>query len=194
MWVTCEGRDELTKLTLAILDYATHDPPVQLTKDVQFNIDEYGLPTLGNDSMGTVKATIGITERPESLLSIPEPDAVRIEQLLQQRLKDLEGQLKGANPAESASIVTEMNAIRRAALPGRAAAGGAAQAAVLPQFQQCDGALLRHSATSTGDQRANPAAAANAVAEAARCGELNVAGAMCANTAPAICRSPTVRP
>jgi len=136
VWVTCEGRDELSMLTLAILDYALHDPPVRLNKQVSYYVDVFGLPTLQKDAVGTVNAQVGINERPESLLNIPEAEAVRIEQLLQQRLKFLQQQLDalnakdeeaackggdkgapaggkgGANPAIQ-QILDEMDAIRR---------------------------------------------------------------------------------
>ena len=45
VWVPPEGQDELTKLTLAILDYAMHEPPVIHTKQVEYYLDSYGLPT-----------------------------------------------------------------------------------------------------------------------------------------------------
>ena len=61
------GRDQLTKLTLAILDYALHDPPVKRTKEVVYNIDEYGLPTTSQRAVGKVTAQIAIDDRPEGL-------------------------------------------------------------------------------------------------------------------------------
>ena len=93
VWVTSEGRDELTKLTLAILDYAVNAPPQRMTKDVTIFFDSLGLPTSQKDGVGTVKATIGINERNESLLNLPSAQAVELEQQLQDRIKRLSAEL-----------------------------------------------------------------------------------------------------
>lgn len=103
VWVTHEGRDELTKLTLAILDYATHDPPVQLTKTISYNIDQFGLPEKMGSQVGTVSATVAVSERPASLLNISNADAVRIEQVLQERLKKLQARLDELNASAGAA-------------------------------------------------------------------------------------------
>lgn len=88
VWVGPEGRDELTKLTLAILDYAQNSAPVPLTKSVSYYIDEYGIPTSQSNSVGSVSAQVQITELPASLMNmglIPA-DEVRIEQIIRARL------------------------------------------------------------------------------------------------------------
>jgi hypothetical protein len=92
VWVGPEGRDGLTKLTLAILDYAINTAPVRITKDVTYNIDELGLPTSRNDAVGTVKATIAIDEQNVSLLNMKEANESRIEQILLGRRKQLQDQ------------------------------------------------------------------------------------------------------
>ncbi len=56
VWVGPEGRDELTKLTLAILDYAQNSAPAPIMKTVSYYIDEYGLPTSQSTSIGQVSA------------------------------------------------------------------------------------------------------------------------------------------
>jgi hypothetical protein len=89
VWVCAEGRDELTKLVLAILDYAVHDSPARLTKDVTYFVDALGLPTDQKDSVGQVKATIAINEQNDSLLNIPAAQEVELERQLQERIKRL---------------------------------------------------------------------------------------------------------
>ena len=61
-----EGRDELAKLTLAILDYAMHDPPVRLTKTVEYYIDEHGLPTTSKEAVGKVTPALPSTNAPKA--------------------------------------------------------------------------------------------------------------------------------
>ena len=85
VWVLPEGRNELSKLTLAILDYATHDAPTLRNKSVEYYIDEYGLPTSQQRAVGKVTATVGIDEAPGSLLNSSAPDTARLEQVLKAR-------------------------------------------------------------------------------------------------------------
>ena len=100
VWVGPEGRDELTKLTLAILDYALHDSPVRLTKDVTFFVDALGLPTTQKDGVGQVKATIGINEQIDSLLNIAPSQMVDLERQLQDRIKRLSVTLEETKDSE----------------------------------------------------------------------------------------------
>jgi hypothetical protein len=86
IWVLPEGRDQLSKLTMTILDYAMHDPPVRITKEVTYYIDEHGLPTTQNASVGKVMANIGINERNESLLNLGAKDESALEQQLKAQL------------------------------------------------------------------------------------------------------------
>lgn len=94
VWVLREGRDELAKLTLAILDYAMHDPPVRLTKQVTFTIDEFGLPTDDKNSVGKITATVPINERPENLLYMAPREASALEQQLSSQLEGVNKQLQ----------------------------------------------------------------------------------------------------
>jgi hypothetical protein len=89
VWVLPEGRDELTKLTLAILDYAINSAPTGLSKQIMFYIDEYGLPTNRQDAVGQVTANVAIDEQPASLLSRPTSDELRIERILKDRLRQI---------------------------------------------------------------------------------------------------------
>ncbi len=94
VWVLQDGRDELTKLTLAILDYATHDSPQRLTKDVTYYVDALGLPTDQKSGVGTIKATMAINEQSDSLLNLPAAQEVELEQQLQARVKRLSALLE----------------------------------------------------------------------------------------------------
>jgi hypothetical protein len=100
VWVGPEGRDELTKLTLAILDFAYNSQPVQLTKQVVYYLDAYGLPTTQVTSVGMVTATVGVTEQNQGLLNTPRPDEARIEQALDYRLRSIRERLDATKDAD----------------------------------------------------------------------------------------------
>lgn len=114
VWVTADGREGLSRLTLAILDYATHDPPIKLTKQVMYNIDELGLPTTKNQGVATITATIGVDENPASLLNLSPGDEGRIEDKLKHRLLDIENRLSGHDisgaPKPSAGEIKSLQA------------------------------------------------------------------------------------
>jgi hypothetical protein len=101
VWVGCEGRDELTKLTLTILDYALRDPPTRLTKNVTYYIDSMGLPADKDGAVGEVSAQVAINERPESLLNMPRPDEVRILSFLESSQKAIQDRLADPNLKDS---------------------------------------------------------------------------------------------
>ncbi len=108
VWVLPDGRDELTKLTLAILDYAVNNAPVGLTKQVVYYIDEYGTPTQQKLAVGQVTAVVGIDEQNASLLDMTSPQEVLIEQNIKTRLKqvneemdELQEKLKKSNAEEA---------------------------------------------------------------------------------------------
>jgi hypothetical protein len=83
VWVTDSyGRDELTKLTLTILDFAMNSAPNQITKQVVYHIDQNGLPTTADQAVGMVSASVGIDERPESLIHQDAQVAKGLEQSL----------------------------------------------------------------------------------------------------------------
>ena len=92
--VTASGQDELTKLTLAILDYAQNAPPTMRTKQVVYYIDEYGLPTTQKESVGNVTATINIDEKDASLLNGTTTEEARLEQIVRGQLHSVEEQLR----------------------------------------------------------------------------------------------------
>jgi hypothetical protein len=112
VWVGPEGRDELTKLTLAILDYAIHDPPTKRQKEVVYYLDEYGLPTTDSKSVGKVTANIAIDEHNESLLNTSRPDEARIEEQLDYRLKTVRQLLTGnLSDDEKKALIDEEQAL-----------------------------------------------------------------------------------
>lgn len=103
VWVPAGGRDELTKLTLAILDYALNDPPAMRTKLVTYYIDENGLPTTQKQSVGTVTATVNIDENNASLLNTSKPEEAKLEQILKGRLQVVNSQLTELESTEKLS-------------------------------------------------------------------------------------------
>lgn len=86
VWVEPDGRNELTRLTLAILDYALNSPPVPITKTVTYYIDEYGIPTNPMAAVGVVSANVQYDEDPASLMNKTPDEEVRLEQVLKVRL------------------------------------------------------------------------------------------------------------
>ncbi len=100
VWVPPEGRDELTKLTLTILDYALHEPPAKRSKQVEFYVDSYGLPTTQKLAVGKVSATVAIDERPEGLLKTERADEARIEQFLDYRHKHVKERLAATTDSD----------------------------------------------------------------------------------------------
>jgi hypothetical protein len=76
-----------------------HEPPVKLSKQVVYNIDEYGLPTTSQRSVGKVTANIAIDERPEALLKVDQADEARIEQFLDYRHKHVKERLASSTDA-----------------------------------------------------------------------------------------------
>ena len=75
VWVLPGGEDELTKLSMAILDYAVNLPttPVLLTKTVVYYVGSDGLPTERGKEVGTVSATIPIESPSKSVLAADLP-------------------------------------------------------------------------------------------------------------------------
>jgi hypothetical protein len=96
VWVLPGGQDELAKLTLAILDYAQNAPPQQVTKTVEYYLDERGLPTPWHKAVSKVTAQIGVTERNESLLSLPRDDEVSMRDDLEAELAEIKNQIADA--------------------------------------------------------------------------------------------------
>jgi hypothetical protein len=109
VWVCPEGRDGLTKLTLAILDYATHDQPRILTKDVTYFVDALGLPTTQKQGVAQIRATVAIDEDPAGILNMKAPDAVQLEQDLQDRIQRLSALLEKvpANDNEQKKLLND---------------------------------------------------------------------------------------
>ena len=108
VWVTEEGRDELTKLTLAILNYALNNPPQKRTKEIVYNVNEYGLPTTNQLAVGKVTANVAIDENPEALLKMTQDEEVRIADFLDYRHQRVKERLATAvNPQEQKQLLDE---------------------------------------------------------------------------------------
>jgi hypothetical protein len=99
VWVPPEGREQLTRLTLMILDFAVNNAPVPLAKQVVYYIDEYGIPTRQSLAVGQVSASIAIDEQNASLLSVPTSEEGRIERLIRARLARVNEELANLKTA-----------------------------------------------------------------------------------------------
>jgi hypothetical protein len=88
IWVLPGGREELTKLTMAILDYAVNPPapapakPPVAMKEVMVSVNVAGMIVSRNsrDAVGTVKATIPVNAPITAVLS-PAARKVRLTQI-----------------------------------------------------------------------------------------------------------------
>jgi hypothetical protein len=108
VWVLPEGQDELTKLTLAILDYALHDPPGKRSKEIVYYVDEYGLPTTKQNSVGTVTANVAIDESPEGLLKMSQGEERALLDLLDYRHQHVKERLLAtSSPEEQKALLEE---------------------------------------------------------------------------------------
>jgi hypothetical protein len=94
VWVLPEGREYLTRLTIAIMDYAINAAPVPLTKQVTYYLDENGVPTTQKLAVGQVTAGVAVTEDPISLLNTTTAAETQIDQELQQRMRRDQAKLK----------------------------------------------------------------------------------------------------
>jgi hypothetical protein len=161
VYVPPEGRDELTKLTLTILDYAINTPPILRTKQIQYTIDEYGLPTTRDRSVGQVTATINIDERDGSIINAGSTgEEARLEQIIKAQLQLVQERIEAIDKLppndpqreERKQLVTEKAALenklqyinelfRTGALKEKyypPMPGGISGAALLPFAQQLD--------------------------------------------------------
>ena len=133
VWVLPEGQDQLTKLTLAILDYALHEPPVKRTKQVDYNIDEYGLPTTSQRCRGQGDRPGGDRRARRGPAEDEQADEARIEQFLDYRHKHVKERLAATtNPEERKALLDEDQMLQKqAGLPARATADRRSGGAVL---------------------------------------------------------------
>jgi hypothetical protein len=116
VWVLPEGQDELTKLTLAILDYALHDPPAKRSKEVVYYVDEYGLPTTKQNSVGTVTANVAIDESPEGLLKTSQAEESALLNLLDYRHQHVKERLSVTTSSEEQKALLEESRMLEAKL------------------------------------------------------------------------------
>jgi len=114
VWVLPDGRDELSKLTLAILDYAINSAPVQSQKTVYYFLDERGLPTNYQSAVGMVTASVGVTERNESLLHLPRADLVTLREQLRSELEDLNAKIVAEQKLDHTTALTDLIPRQRA--------------------------------------------------------------------------------
>jgi hypothetical protein len=98
VWVPPGGRDELAKLTLAILDYALHDPPIPVPKQVSYFIDELGLPTTAATAVGQVVATIDVKEHTESILDVDKEDEAKLRLQIIVLIKEVSDAINALEP------------------------------------------------------------------------------------------------
>lgn len=66
VWVLPNGRDELAKLTLAILDYALHEPPAPKERQIVYYVGLNGQPTTHDNAVGQVTQSISVKADPSS--------------------------------------------------------------------------------------------------------------------------------
>ncbi|HVX10154.1 MAG TPA: hypothetical protein VHC22_03030 [Pirellulales bacterium] len=71
VWILPGGSDELSKLTLAILDYALHDPPAKGSKTVTFHLTKQGELTTAGNSFADVSGQIAADAGTDSLATLP---------------------------------------------------------------------------------------------------------------------------
>jgi hypothetical protein len=90
VWVLPGQREELAKLTLAILDYATNAAPTPLTKSVVYYVDEQGLPTTQAKAVAVVTGNVNVDEQNESLLNQLTPAELALRDKLQHQLFELD--------------------------------------------------------------------------------------------------------
>ncbi len=131
VWVLPEGRNELSKLTLAILDYASNSPPTGLTKQVVYYIDERGIPTTSKLAVGTITANIGIKEDPISLLNTTTDQEATLLASIEAQIKDLQNRLQvpTIGEAEQKELLQELQTLnnKRDYLIDQIKAGGLKQ-------------------------------------------------------------------
>lgn len=71
VWVLPGGTDELSKLTLIILDYALHDPPATANKNVTFHLTRQGELTTAANAFADVSGQISADAANDSLMTLP---------------------------------------------------------------------------------------------------------------------------
>jgi hypothetical protein len=119
VWVDQFGRDELTKLTLTILDFAINSAPALNTKQVVYFIDQNGLPTTPTNAVASVSASVGIDEHPESLIHLDEATAKKLEQALMSQMESIDREIMRVTDLPEAEQREEIKQELRALLAQR---------------------------------------------------------------------------
>lgn len=114
VWVPPEGRDQLSKLTLVILDFALNDPKKPNAKEVVHYLDGEGRFSDMHHAATRVTATVAITDTNQSVLAAPY--ASKINAILQKHgipsadldrrpLNEIVVQIAAANPTDAVALV-----------------------------------------------------------------------------------------
>lgn len=77
VWVLPNGRDDLTKLTLAILDYALHEAPAPKERQIVYYVGLNGQPTTHDLAVGQVTQSISVKADPSSAWATPAQSAAK---------------------------------------------------------------------------------------------------------------------
>ena len=118
VWVMPDGRDELTKLTLAILDYAVNNPPAPRMKEVVVYLDQSGNPAKRKDAVQKVTSTIPISAENRHVKAFA--DLTKTDKkikALRKEIKDLKARNDDSREKERELRVLEEAAERIQSLP-----------------------------------------------------------------------------
>jgi hypothetical protein len=94
VWVPPEGREYLSSLTIAIMDYAINSAPAAINKQVTYYLDENGIPTTQKQAVGQVSAAVAVDEDPISLLNTSSQTEGQLDQQIQQQLRRADAMLR----------------------------------------------------------------------------------------------------
>jgi hypothetical protein len=113
VWVPPEGREYLTSLTIAIMDYAINSAPAPINKQVTYYLDENGIPTTQKQAVGQVSAGIAVDEDPISLLNTSSQTEGQLDQQIRQQLRRSDAMLTElrAQATNNAGKLTEADKI-----------------------------------------------------------------------------------
>lgn len=107
------GRDELAKLTLAILDYAVHDDRQLPAKEVTAYLSANGVPATSSTAAYVVKATIGAHESSASVAraDLPSPAVTQSLQSQADALRETLRSELNVKPGRPLNLSTRMQAL-----------------------------------------------------------------------------------
>lgn len=76
VWVLPGGSDELSKLTLTILDFALHDAPTKANKSVTFHLTRHGELTTAANAFADVSGQLSADQANDFLMTLPYVQAL----------------------------------------------------------------------------------------------------------------------